>query len=73
MVEILPTYGPPIPCKLADISPNGARLDVNSVLGIPDVFQIKFITTDEVLWARVVWRRPSQLGLIFVQDAALAS
>ncbi|MGH1589916.1 PilZ domain-containing protein [Methylobacterium phyllosphaerae] len=73
MVEILPAYGPPIPCHLADLSPSGARLEVNSVFGIPDVFQIRFMTTDEILWARVVWRRPKQLGLIFVQDTALAS
>ncbi|QGY02395.1 PilZ domain-containing protein [Methylobacterium mesophilicum SR1.6/6] len=73
MVEIVPTCGPPIPCKLADLSANGARLHVNSVLGIPDVFQIRFMTTDEILSARVVWRRPNQIGFVFAPDTALAS
>ncbi|WP_409566794.1 PilZ domain-containing protein [Methylobacterium sp. E-046] len=66
MAEIIPSFGPPIPCRLIDLSLDGARINVISVFGIPDDFDVKFIATGETLSARVVWRRPNQIGLTFV-------
>ena len=58
---IKPDFGAPIPCALVDRSEEGARLQVLSVLGVPDQFVLS--VGAEQLRARVIWRSPSEIGV----------
>jgi len=53
-------------CVLADISDTGARLDVESVEGIPDEFILQLSSRGTAKRkCRVVWRKDDQLGVTF--------
>lgn len=65
-VEIIPPTGMPIQARLVDVSLDGARLEVQSVFGIPDQFHLRMLQSDEMLAARVVWREMKALGVVFV-------
>jgi len=54
-----------IDCKVRNLSTHGARLDVTSVFGIPDRFELLLTETRARQTCRVAWRTPKQLGVVF--------
>jgi hypothetical protein len=57
--------GGAIDCTVRNVSETGAALDVISPVGIPDHFTL-LIGSDNINFAcRVVWRKPSRIGVRF--------
>ena len=58
--------GAAIDCFIRNISDTGARLTVESAVGIPDTFDLMF---DQGLIRKceVVWRQATEIGVRFVQ------
>jgi hypothetical protein len=54
-----------IDCTIRDLSQSGARLLVESVLGIPDQFTLEAMGR-EPLACTVVWRLASSVGVSFL-------
>jgi hypothetical protein len=54
-----------IDCKVRNLSPIGARLDVAAVMGIPDTFELAF--GGQIVACRVIWRKLQELGVEFVR------
>ncbi|MER2266267.1 PilZ domain-containing protein [Methylobacterium oxalidis] len=61
--KILLASGGAIDCVLRDRSASGARLNVVSVIGIPDAFTLVISTTGERRLARVAWRKQNEIGV----------
>jgi hypothetical protein len=60
-----------IDCRVRNLSPIGACLEVASQVGIPDEF-VLLIDSDHLKQiCRVIWRKPTQLGVEFA--AAMAT
>ncbi|GEP11648.1 PilZ domain-containing protein [Methylobacterium gnaphalii] len=57
--------GNPVACRMIDRSPDGARLLVDSVFGIPDKFRLVVQKSGESFSTQVVWRGPQELGVAF--------
>ena len=54
-------------CLVRDMSPSGARLAIDSVLGLPAEFFF-FLPGDRlVARARIAWRAPAQVGIQFLE------
>jgi hypothetical protein len=51
-------------CTMRNYSDGGARLDVTSVLGIPESFELK-LDGHPSRSAMVVWRKPDSIGIQF--------
>lgn len=56
--------GGAIDCTVRNISATGAMLDVASPIGIPPRFNL-ILSEGQVLPCRVVWRKPSRIGVAF--------
>jgi hypothetical protein len=56
-----------IDCRLSDHSEHGARLDVTSVLGIPNVFELR-VDGHAARMSRVVWRKAEAIGVEFASN-----
>jgi hypothetical protein len=57
--------GGTIDCKIRNLSSTGARLEVNSQLGIPDSF-ILLTKPDRIQHScRVKWRKDHHIGVVF--------
>ena len=54
-----------IDCTVRNLSPQGAKLQVNSVVGIPDTFDL-FLGDHSRQSCRVIWRRLKEVGVEFV-------
>ena len=54
-----------IDCKVRNISAKGARLEVESTLGIPDTFRLEIVSTHSLRQCRVVWRKKTLIGVEF--------
>ena len=54
-----------IDCTVRNLSRSGAKLEVTSVVGIPDAFQLQ--VDGQTQTCRVVWRRLKELGVEFVK------
>lgn len=52
-----------IDCTVRNLSPSGAKLDVASVVGIPNSFDLSF--DGQLRACRVIWRSLKQLGVEF--------
>jgi len=64
---IITRKGNPISCRIIDRSPDGARLFVDSVFGIPNEFRLVIQKTRESFTTNVVWRSLQELGVAFVE------
>lgn len=60
---IITRIGNPVVCRIKDRSADGARLFVDSVLGIPNQFRLVVQKTGEEFPATVVWRGPQEIGV----------
>jgi PilZ domain len=57
--------GGAINCAVRNLSDTGAALEVESPVGIPELFNL-FITSDRsVRQCRVVWRKEKRIGVTF--------
>ena len=54
-----------IDCTVRNLSPQGARLDVASTLGIPDRFDVIFDADQSVRQCRMIWHKEKQIGVEF--------
>jgi hypothetical protein len=54
-----------IDCRLVDVSPNGAAIEVADALAIPSRFQLKTERDRVVFDCRIVWIKANRIGLIF--------
>lgn len=59
--------GAAIDCTVRNISETGAALDVTSPVGIPDHFTLMVGSDGLNAPCRVVWRRPSRIGVRFTE------
>jgi hypothetical protein len=53
-----------IDCLVRSRSPEGARLKVTSILGIPDQFEL-VVMNDPTRICSVVWRSATEIGVAF--------
>ncbi len=53
-----------IDCTVRNLSPKGAKLTVNSVVGIPDTFDL-VLAAHSKQSCRVIWRRLKEIGVEF--------
>jgi hypothetical protein len=58
-----------IECVVRNMSDTGAKLQVSSVVGIPDVFELR-LSDGARHPCRVVWRSLKELGVVFESSAA---
>ena len=58
-------------CVVSDVSDSGARIDVQDSKILPDCF-ILMLTSNGAArrFCRVMWRKPTQVGVQFVQSLA---
>ena len=63
-----------IDCVVRNLSPTGACLKVESMLGIPDRFEVMFDMDKSIRPCRLIWHRDKQIGVEFAteDDAAAA-
>ena len=55
-----------IDCVVRNVSMTGAALEVESPVGIPDTFNLVFVSGELSRKCQVVWRREIRIGLKFV-------
>ena len=55
-----------IDCTVRNMSDTGARLEVESVIGIPDTFNLVVRSDPSAKQCRVVWCKEKQIGVKFV-------
>jgi len=58
-----------INCTVRDHSAGGAQLEVASVLGIPDTFELR-LHGDAPRTSRIVWRKADAVGIAFTSVIA---
>ena len=54
---------------IRDVSPTGARLAVNSDVTLPETFELTIPKTGTKKKARMMWRRPGEVGIRFEGEA----
>jgi PilZ domain len=61
-----------IACMVRDLSEDGARIVLSQTIPIPDVIELQIPQREEMVAARVQWRRADEIGLAFAKadDAA---
>ena len=64
--------GAAIDCVVRDYSDGGARLGVESPVGIPDNFELIRADFPPVM-CRVIWRKTSQIGIEFIKASSGAN
>ena len=57
--------GGAIDCTLRNFSANGAALDVESPLGIPDEFDLVIHADGQRQHCHTVWRKDRRIGVVF--------
>jgi hypothetical protein len=60
-------------CMVRDLSEDGARIVLSQTIPIPDVIELQIPQRDEMVAARVQWRRADEIGLAFAKADAAAS
>ena len=57
-----------IDCVVKNFSKTGAALDVETPVGIPDNFTLVIDADNIDMPCRVVWRKPSKIGVQFLRQ-----
>ena len=60
--------GVKIDCIIADVSENGARIELDGASSLPDLVLLKVVMTGESKRARVVWKRDNSAGLSYLVE-----
>ncbi len=55
-----------INCIVRDLTANGAKLEVPSVIGIPDEFELRFDRGRPIRLCSVQWKLPEAIGVRFL-------
>jgi hypothetical protein len=58
--------GPPLKCRMKDVSEFGARITVSDPRSAPQEFLI-LLNDDLLRWCQVMWRPENEIGIKFVQ------
>jgi hypothetical protein len=58
-----------IDCTVRNLSSTGACLNVASVVGIPEQFDVFFEADRSIRACRMVWHRENQVGVEFAEEA----
>ena len=53
-----------INCTVRNLSPKGAKLELNSIVGVPDFFEI-LLQGQSRRPCQVIWRTPNEIGIAF--------
>jgi zona occludens toxin (predicted ATPase) len=59
-----------IECLVRNLSESGAQLKVESLIGIPDEFQLKLKDAAAAAPARIAWKRGQTIGIKFIDEPA---
>ena len=59
-----------IDCTVRNLSPTGACLNVASVVGIPEQFDVFFEADRSIRACRLVWHKEKQVGIEFAEETA---
>jgi len=54
-----------ITCSIVNLSETGACLEVQSAIGIPKVFELKFEPGGEWRVCQIAWRHQRRIGVVF--------
>lgn len=57
-----------VECIIVDVSPNGARVELDSAFALPEYVLLKTVMTGEKRRARVVWKSRNAAGLSFLLE-----
>jgi hypothetical protein len=62
---VLPNGNSTIDCTVRNLSERGAKLQVTSIIGIPDAFQLLLPNAPRRA-CQVIWRKANELGVAFL-------
>ena len=65
IVHIATGNGPPVECRMSDVSETGARIAVAFPQSAPQEFLI-LLHLDLPRWCRVIWRSEHEIGIHFI-------
>jgi hypothetical protein len=60
-------------CMVRDLSESGARIVLSQAIALPDLIELQIPQREEMVSARVQWRRADEIGLAFTKPDASAS
>ena len=60
-------------CMVRDLSDSGARIVLSQAIALPDIIELQIPQREEMVSARVQWRRADEIGLAFCKPDAAAS
>jgi PilZ domain len=60
-------------CMVRDLSESGARIVLSQAIALPDMIELQIPQREEMVSARVQWRRADEIGLAFCKADAAAS
>jgi hypothetical protein len=60
-------------CMVRDLSESGARIVLSQAIALPDIIELQIPQREEMVSARVQWRRADEIGLAFTKPDASAS
>jgi hypothetical protein len=60
-------------CMVRDLSESGARIVLSQAIALPDLIELQIPQREEMVSARVQWRRADEIGLAFTRPDASAS
>jgi hypothetical protein len=60
-------------CMVRDLSDSGARIVLSQAIALPDIIELQIPQREEMVSARVQWRRADEIGLAFTRADAAAS
>jgi hypothetical protein len=60
-------------CMVRDLSDSGARIVLSQAIALPDMIELQIPQREEMVSARVQWRRADEIGLAFTKADASAS
>jgi hypothetical protein len=55
-------------CLVRDLSEDGARIILSETIALPDIIELKIPQREQMLVARVEWRRADEAGLSFCKS-----
>jgi hypothetical protein len=59
-----------VPCSICDISSDGARLEFQGPVCLPEAFRLRLVAADLEIPATVIWQRRLEAGIRFTDAGA---
>jgi hypothetical protein len=60
-------------CAVRDISPNGARLEFEGPVALPETFSLRLVSAELDIPATVIWQRRLEAGIRFTDAGSSAA